>query len=235
MEGFEGYVGIRVGDGQLINDMIFSVLFVLFIIFALVFHVNYRLFLKMIRDVFYVKERLSLFENIDGNETVFRSFMIFQSLALCSLFFFIVSHTYGYISDYQHIDINLLIIGTIFSILFLFYLFKRILYKLTGAIFVNPEAYKVWQMGYTASVGFWGVLLYFPVLCLAFIEIQAQVPLFMFILFYLFWRLVIIHKTIYIFNIKGMGFLYIILYLCAQEILPLIFLYKGILYLYNFY
>lgn len=235
MEGFEGYVGIRVGDEQLVNDMIFSVLFVLFLIFALVFHANYHLFMKMIRDVFYVKERLSLFEYIDGNETVFRSFMIFQSLALCSLFFFIAGHTNGYISDDQHIDINLLIIGTIFSILFLFYLFKQILYKLPGAIFVSPEAYKIWRTGYTASTGFWGVLLYFPVLCMAFIEIHVQVPLFMFILCYLFWRLVIIQKTIYIFNIKGIGFLYIILYLCAQEILPLIFLYKGIIYLYNFY
>jgi hypothetical protein len=228
MEGFEGYVGIRVGDEQLVNDIVFSVLFVLFILFALVFHTNYHLFMKMIRDVFYVKERLSLFEDIDGNETVFRSFMIFQSVTLCSLFFFIVSHIYGYIGEYQELRMYLFIIGTLFSIFFLFYLFKQILYKLIGAIFVSPEAYKIWQIGYTASVGLWGVLLYFPVLCLAFIEVDIRVPFFMFILFYLFWRLVIIHKTIHIFNIKGVFYIYIILYLCAQEILPLVFLYKGI-------
>jgi hypothetical protein len=235
MEEFEGYVGIRVEDEQLINDILFSVLFVSFILFALVFHRSYHLFMKMIRDVFYVRERLSLFEDIDGNETVFRSFMIFQSLTLCSIFFFIISHTYGYLDEYQDIRRYLLVIGTIFSVFFLFYLFKQILYKLTGAIFVSPEAYKIWQIGYTASVSFWGVLLYFPVLCLAFIEVHIRIPFFMFIFSYLFWRLVIIHKMIYIFKIKGIGFIYIILYLCAQEILPLVFLYKGIIYLYNFY
>ena len=57
MGTFEGYVGIRLWDGQLVDDVVFSLLFVLFMCFALVFRTNYRLFLKMMRDVVYVKER----------------------------------------------------------------------------------------------------------------------------------------------------------------------------------
>ncbi|MDR1557334.1 MAG: DUF4271 domain-containing protein [Tannerellaceae bacterium] len=235
MEGFEGYVGIWLRDEQLVNDVVFSLLFVLFILFALVFHANYPLFMKMIRDVFYVKERLSLFEDIDGNETLFRSIMVFQGLALCSLFFFIIGRAYGQIRDYPDMGMNLLIIGVIFMILFIFYLFKQFLYKLTGFIFVSPEAYKTWRIGYTASLGSWGVLLYFPVVCLAFTEVATGAACVLFLLFYLLWRLIIIHKTISIFNTKVVGFLYIILYLCAQEISPLIFLYGGLNYLYNFY
>ena len=44
----------------------------------------------------------------------------------------------------------------------------------------------------------------------------------------------IIYKTIRIFHRKNSSFLYISLYLCGQEILPLVFLYEGIIYLYNF-
>jgi hypothetical protein len=235
MEGFEGYVGIQMVDEQLVNDVIFAVLFALFVILALVFHKNYYLFMKMIRDVFHVKERPSLFEDIDGNETVFRGIMIFHSLALCSLFFFIAGRAYGSITDYPVAGTNLLVIGAIFVVLFLFYLFKQFMYKLTGVIFVTPEAYKTWRIGYTASTGCWGILQYFPILSLTFIEMPSLLAYLMFILFYLLWRITIIYKTIPLFNIKSVGFLHIILYLCAQEILPLVFLHKGVNYLCNFY
>ena len=36
MGTFEGYVGIRLWDGQLVDDVVFSLLFVLFMCFALV-------------------------------------------------------------------------------------------------------------------------------------------------------------------------------------------------------
>lgn len=233
MQGFEGYVGVRLWDGQMVNDLIFALLFALLLVFALVFHSNFRLFVKMVRDVFFIKNRLSLFENIDGNETVFRSFMIFQSLFLTSLILFLSSRIYGYIGDFD-LGTNLAVIGLVFVILFALYLLKQILYSMLGAIFATDEQYSAWRMGYAAATGFWGVLLYLPVLWLAFIETQPRIPIIMFVFLYVFWRLIIIYKTICIFNIKGVAFLYIILYLCAQEILPLIFLYEGIFYLCNF-
>ena len=113
MDGFEGYVGIRMGEGQLINDLIFSLLFVLLFVFSLVFHANYHLFLKMVRDVFYVKERLSLFEEIDGNETIFRSFMIFQSLLLCSIALFFIGRLYNYIPDYKDIVVQIALFNSL--------------------------------------------------------------------------------------------------------------------------
>jgi hypothetical protein len=235
MDGFEGYVGVRIGEGQLINDLIFSLPFLLCFAFSLVFRANYYLFLKMIRDVFYIKERLSLFEETEGNETIFRSFMIFQSLSLCSIILFIIGRMYKYIPEYQNIGMNMFFIGAIFAILFSFYGFKQFLYKVIGAIFASPNMYKTWRTGYTATVGFWGLLLYIPVISLAFVKTHLHICVLLFTFIYLLWRFIIIRKTICIFNVKGVGFLYILLYLCAQEILPLIFLYEGIIYLYNLY
>jgi hypothetical protein len=235
MDGFDGFEGIQFGSGQLVSDIIFSLLFALLFVFSLVFHANYHLFMKMVRDVFQIKNRLSLFEDIGGNETAFRSFMIFQSLGLSSLAIFIFSRHYGYISDYSEVGMNLFCIGLLFIALFLFYLFKQFLYSVTGFIFALPEQYRTWRIGYTASTGFWGVLLYIPLVWMAFIGTHLHIPVLMFVFLYLLWRIVIIYKTICIFNIKGISFVYIILYLCAQEFLPLIFLYEGLIYLYNLY
>lgn len=80
----------------------------------------------------------------------------------------------------------------------------------------------------------WGILLYIPVLLMVFIDINVTIPIFLFSIFYVLYRFAIIYKTIRIFHKKNGGFLYISLYLCGQEILPLVFLYEGMVYLYNF-
>jgi hypothetical protein len=235
MHGFEGYVGVRLWEGQLVNDLIFSLLLVLLIVFAMVFHSNHHLFEKMVRDVIHVKDRLSLFEEVSGNEAVFRSFMIFQSLFLCSLSLFLTSRKMGYITDFPGLANNLKVIGSLFIILVAFYAFKQAMYLAIGAIFTAPGQYKNWKAGYTAVTGLWGVFLYLPVLWFSFIRTHAEVAIIVFAFLFIVWRLVILYKSIRIFNIKSIGILYIFLYLCGQEMLPLLFLYEGIKYLYNFY
>ena len=80
----------------------------------------------------------------------------------------------------------------------------------------------------------WGVSLYVPVLWLIFVEKYRLIPVILLFILYISCRLVIIYKTIRIFHKKNAGFLYISLYLCTQEILPLVLLYEGTVYLYNF-
>lgn len=48
---FEGYVGIRLWDGQLVDDVIFSLLLSLLIAFAIIFRSNFQHFVKMLKDV----------------------------------------------------------------------------------------------------------------------------------------------------------------------------------------
>ena len=234
MQGFEGYSGVRLWDGQLINDLIFVLLSGLLIMFAIVFRTNYRLFDKMVRDVIHAKDRLSLFEEVGGNETVFRSFMIFQSLFLCSLALFLFSRHKHYIDDYSSVTTNLIVIGSLLGLLFAFYLFKQIMYATIGSIFTKPDRYRNWRKGYTAATAMWGALLYIPVLWISFITGYEKAATIMFVILFAAWRLLIVYKSIRIFNLKSIGILYILLYLCAQEILPLFFLYEGLNYLYNF-
>ena len=118
---FEGYVGIRLWDGQLVGRCgLQPFVSSLFMCFALVFRTNYRLFLKMMRDVVYVKERQNLFEVTRGSEWLFRNFMTFQALFLCSVCLFAIARAYGY---FNHLLENtvLISIGLIMMVLILFY------------------------------------------------------------------------------------------------------------------
>ena len=86
MNIFEGYVGIRLWDGQLVDDVIFSLLLFLFIAFSFVFRTNFQLFVKMLKDAFLVKERQNLFDDVIGKSIFFfRNFMTFQVLFLSSI------------------------------------------------------------------------------------------------------------------------------------------------------
>ena len=71
MNIFEGYVGIRLWDGQLVDDVIFSLLLFLFIVFSFVFRTNFQLFVKMLKDAFLVKERQNLFDDVIGKSIFF--------------------------------------------------------------------------------------------------------------------------------------------------------------------
>lgn len=233
MDNFEGYVGIRLWDGQVVDDVIFSLILLLFIVFALVFRTHYRLFLKMIRDVVFIKERPNLFEKVVGSEWFFRNFMTFQALFLCSIGVFAIARAYGYVPHLKENTV-FLSIGLLFGVLMLFYWIKQGLYFMLGCIFTDPSKSKFWKTCYNAVIGAWGVLLYLPVLWLVFVGSHITGAFIVFVIFYILCRFVIIYKTIRIFHTKSTGILYISLYLCGQEILPLVFLYKGIVYLYNF-
>lgn len=233
MELFEGYVGIRLWDGQQMDDLIFSILFVLLVSFAFVFRANFRLFLKMLKDAVFVKERQNLFESSRGVEWLFRNFMIFQALFLCSIAAFAYARIRGHLRNMEE-EGMFMVICLFFVILLLFYQFKQLCYTMLGYVFADPGRYRFWKTNYNAIIGTWGVLLYVPVLWLIFVGSHTAIPVVLFIFLYILCRFAIIYKTIRIFHKKSVSLLYISLYLCTQEILPLVFLYEGMVYLYNF-
>ena len=99
MNIFEGYVGIRLWDGQLVDDVIFSLLLFLFIVFSFVFRTNFQLFVKMLKDAFLVKERQNLFDDVIGKSIFFfRNFMTFQVLFLSSIALIAVGRIYGFVN-----------------------------------------------------------------------------------------------------------------------------------------
>ena len=235
MQTFDGYEGIRLWEDQLADDVIFSLLLCLFVFFAIVFRTHIRSFVKMTKDAFLVKERQTLFDGaVGGSNFIFRNFMTIQAIALTTMAFVAIGKIYDWI-DYTNWLSFLWKINVLFGGVFLYYQVKQLGYYVLGYVFVDPEKYKLWKRSYNAIIGLWGISLYLPVLWLVFVKTYVMLPIVLFFLLYALSRFVIIYKTIRIFHKKSTGFLYINLYLCALEILPLVFVYEGIVYcLYNF-
>lgn len=231
-ELFEGYVGIRLGDGQLISDVVFSLMFFLLLLFALVFRANRLYFSKIVEDLVKYKERPSFFDDSIENDFFPRMFLVFQTLFLCSIIFFFYLYSIGK-AAIPGLRALYLLLSLILCVLFIFYQFKQMMNYLLGLVFANPEKYRLWKMYYNAIISFWGILLYLPALWIVFYGELIIVPIVMFVFFYIMSRILLIYKTLRIFHIKNTGLLYLCLYLCAQEILPIVFLYEGLIYLYN--
>lgn len=237
MDLFEGYIGIQIGEYQLVKDVIFAILLFLFLTFALIFNSHFRQFSKMMKNVVHVKQRQSLFEvtlgNIKENQLLFHLFMIFQTLLFCALFAYYTGITLFEmpIGSLKTIGIN---IGISFLVITLFYFIKQGIYRLFGWTFSDPERTKLWGINYIATMELWGVVLYPLVILSFFSNIQPLISLFLFFFLYILCRFVIFYKSIRIFQIKEDGLFFFFLYLCAQEIMPLFLLFKGVEFLYNF-
>ncbi|WP_234367861.1 DUF4271 domain-containing protein [Parabacteroides pacaensis] len=230
----DGYTGIRLADEQLVNDVVFAWIIGMFLLFSIVYRNNFRLFLKMLQDFRTVKERQSLFLLASNREGFFRNFMTFQTLMLITLALFSIARIQGSIPPAMSERMMFFALLILFGILLFYYFFKQGMYFCIGYVFTTPQKYKLWKSRYNAVIGVWGILLYFPVLWISYVDGYHTLAIWLFIILFILSRLVIIYKLIRIFYKKSDNLLYLILYLCAQEILPLVFLYEGLVYLYNF-
>ena len=229
---FEGYTEIRWESELLIHDFFLLIIIILLALFAIVFRTCYPLFEKMIRSFVSIKERQNLFDTPTEKKFFFTGFMGFQTLLLCSVFFFLVySRTTA--SQYWFLYSEFILLIVIFLILCLFYLLKRCLYFVYGRTVSGKDKFRLWQNNYNAVFFIWGISLYLPVLWLMFDHIHLTGILILFVLSYILFRFYIIYIKFYIFYHKNTGLLYFSLYLCAQEIIPLLFLYESLNYLHN--
>lgn len=231
-EIFEGYIGIKFGDEQLIRDILFSVVFLLFASFASIFHSYLPLFSKTIKGFFSVKERQNLFDSTMKENLLFKGFLKLQTLLLCAIFFYLVYSAYYSIHG-QSISTAFIILAVFLGIVALFYFFKQCMYFVYGRVFSENGKFKLWNTNYQTLSYLWGISLYLPVLWLMFNNNSLKTVTLLFVLSYILYRISVIYITIRIFYNNNSGILYLSSYLCAQEITPLLFMYEGLNYLQN--
>ena len=229
---FEGYTGMQLNDVTFSNDIMLLIVLILLLTFAFIFRLNIPLFGKMISNISSGEQRLSIFETTKKDSFLFTSFMTFQTLLLCSIFIFTTTVEYKYILKPDTVT-TFTATGILLIILFIFFLFKRALYALFGHIFIEKSANKMLFTNYQAIFCTWGIFLYFPVLWILLVGKYFFIAITFMIISYLLFRLILIYRFFYIFFNKNTGLLFFSLYLCGQEIVPLVFLYEGLIYMYN--
>ena len=230
---FEGFVGIRLWDGQIVEDILFSILAGLLLLFAFSARLHTKSFLKMFRCIgFLGREGFTTEMSVYYNK-YFNSFMTFQALLLASLWVFLEAHQRGYTHELTHGKIGLLILAT-FLLIGAYYLCRRIVYHVLIYIFADAAYEAQWRLNYNSIIGVWGISLYIPVAWQGFVGSFYYLSTGLFLILYILSHFAIIYKSVRLFHTKKFDLFYLSLYLCAHEILPLFIMYKGFIYLYNF-
>jgi hypothetical protein len=158
--------------------------------------------------------------------------MQFQGIFLVAVFCFVIYyHHMG--KTYSELKPDFVFLSAIFALIGVYFLFKRLLYFIYGHLFNEKNEYRLWAMSYDTIFYIWELLLYIPVLLIIFDRTHIVAASVFFLISYILFRIAVIYITFRIFYHKKTGFLYLSLYLCTQEIIPLLFLYEGFKYLHN--
>jgi len=229
---FEGFTGSQLTNITFTNDIMLLIVLLMLLSFAVIYRLNTSLLGKMISDINAGEQRQSIFGTIANDSSIFNAFMIFQALFLCSFFIFSTISEYKFITN-TDLGTTLKITGILFVIIFIFFLFKKLIYATFGYIFTDPSATKFSLTNHQALFCIWGLSLYLPVLWILLVGKYFLFAIIMVIICYLAFRAILIFKFLHMFFNKKTGLLFLSLYLCAQEIVPLVFLYEGLFYIYN--
>jgi hypothetical protein len=209
----------------------FILFMVCFFIFIYAFNVGSKLLVSMIRGFWKNSMRERIFAGQINNELLIKLLLCLQTVVLCSINLF---SFFLYQSDpSQEIVIEMFPFLTKTSLLILiFLLYKSLVYNLAGNIFFRKESIRQWNACFMSILCLSGFVLFLPTLFLFYIEKIFYFCCFFFLIYFIFIIILIFRKIYVLFFPRNILLLYFILYLCAQEIIPLYFLYKGLDYLF---
>ena len=128
---------------------------------------------------------------------------------------------------------NFLVIGVLTVMALLFYLWQLAAYSTVGAIFTDKVSARMWMKGFNASQSLLTMLIVIPAIVVLFNPSASATVMILGIISYILARLVFICKGFRLFYDNFGSLIYFILYLCSLEIVPLVLLYRAVLFIHN--
>jgi hypothetical protein len=227
-----GFTGVYINGMTFSNDILLVAVFLLLSIFSVIFRQNTSSFGKMVNCIVRKEPGNNLFDTADKGNFLFNVFMDFQAPVLSGIYIFSLAAKYGYVESPGIKTTLLCTVGLIF-IFFIFYLFKRFIFNTLLYIFAKEEEQNMLNIIHKSLFRLWSVFLYIPVFWILLIGEHVLFSIILFIISYILFKTILAYKFIFFFFGKNIWLLFLNLYLCAQEIVPLLFLYEGLIYIYN--
>ena len=123
------------------------------------------------------------------------------------------------------------IIAGLTVIAIVYYLWQLLAYRFTGYLFTDRLSARMWLVGFNSSQALAGMLLVIPAVVVLFNPGAASVMVPIAAALYLITRLIFIWKGFRLFYDQIGSIVYFILYLCSLEIVPLVLIYRGVVFL----
>jgi hypothetical protein len=224
----DGFTSIYINDMTFSNDMLLVVLLLMLSVFAIIYRRNTSLLRKMAGDIFNREPKGCLFDTTSLPDV----FMGFQTIALLSIYAFSLATKYGYVESSDIKTTLLWIVGLILAF-FIYFSIKTLIFSALLFVFAENEKQKLLKISYKSLFLLWGVFLYIPVLWILLIGDYIVHATILLIISYIFITIILAYRFIFAFFGRNSWLLFLNLYLCAHEIVPLAFLYKGLIYIYR--
>ncbi|MDL2241724.1 DUF4271 domain-containing protein [Bacteroidales bacterium OttesenSCG-928-L03] len=209
-----------------------SFILFLFCFFILSYFLSKRasLLRMMFDELFRKKDSSRMFSPPEGNTFGNKLLLCFQALVLYTF------------SLYSLIRIRLpelipnleeywLFLACLFVLILCFILYKYLTTQLIAYVFFEKEQRKQWNSCFFSAIGLSGIVLFLPSLLMGFSESAFLICFYLAGLTLFLMAILLIFKTFVIFFQRKHSLLYFILYLCAQELIPLYLSYRGFIYL----
>ena len=220
----------KISESPKFFDSVFIIFLACFIIISRILSSKARMFLALPEELFRLKERKSIFNESVGNDLSVKLLLLIQTIVILSIFLYLVFFN-DKNDDLISVSEFYEIIGKI-SLLFIVFLFyKWISYNIVGKIFFQKEALSQWFSNFLSLIYLLGIMIFIPVLLMFYVGWMYSFCYF----FVIFCALIVFSITIYrtyvlfFHDIRHLHHLF--LYLCAQEIAPLLVLYQGLIYI----
>lgn len=211
------------------NSWVIFILILSFVFFALSYRQGAKYLRHQFSSLFKVNVRGNMFDETTINENQLK-------LSLLTLTFVTEGIAIYYALLHDTITSEKLVLPSIIMCILLcatYYLLQLVVYRVLGNIFSNSSLSNTFIENFTSINLFIGLFFSPAILSMLFIPQVTPIALYTCLIFYILARLLIIYKGISIFLLHLFGILYLILYLCALEITPIILIKKGVVYLYK--
>lgn len=197
------------------------------------YRTGYKYLENLAHNMFSTRRRENLFEDHTLNETQILTALTLNTCIMEGLLIFLGIDTFvPGLRTSLHSQV-FLHVGIFTAAALVFYLVQLAVYHLIGHVFSDGVNSKLWTDGFKATQSLLGMLL-FPVVGIALTAPHlANVMLICAISLYFIARIVFICKGFRIFYINLPSLVYFILYLCAVEIVPIVIICAGMVFLCN--
>lgn len=219
LDGIEG-ASRQTGIGR--DSGILTILVLLFVFLALNVRNSRHMFSHFFDELGSFKDRNNAFDEHTSNETRLTLLLIGQFIVCAGILLYVTATV-----ESRPDDIGIFTgVARTSGLMAAYYIFQLAAYNTVGYIFTSSERRVAWIAGFNASQSMLGLALIIPVLLAVFYPSADKAVIVIAATLYFIARLLFIVKGFRIFFINFSSLLYFILYLCALEIIPVLFVYK---------
>lgn len=201
------------------DDMITGLLIACFILVAVALSNSRRFIIRQLKDIIYVRHSEDSAITETSSEVRFQGFLILHTCLQLAIFQYF--YTLNYIGDTFILESQYQLIAIYFAMFAGYFIVKGLLYQAVNTVFFGSKKNLHWMKSMLFIISTEGVVFFPMVMLQVYFDLPVQNVVVYFIAVLIFVKMLTFYKCYFIFFRRAGGFLQIILYFCALEIVPM--------------